>query len=143
MFQLSLCLGDREHTMATVLSAGVSVWEDSSVVENLPSKCKAPGISSSAHQTPKYSIIILYCMLEGCSESRSSLNKNAFDFYCIHLICTHGHEGATVCTWSSKDPFHGVIPSLLPYGSSKNQTHNLRLMWQVFYSTSYLTEPIL
>ena len=30
-----------------------------------------------------------------------------------------------------------------PYGGSKNQTHNLRLMWQVFYSTSYLTEPIL
>lgn len=50
---LTVFFGDREHTMATVLSTGVSVWEDSSVVENLPSKCKAPGISSSAHQTPK------------------------------------------------------------------------------------------
>lgn len=37
MLQLSRCLGDREHTTATVLSNGVSVWEDSSVVENLPS----------------------------------------------------------------------------------------------------------
>lgn len=46
MLQFSLCLGDREHTMATVLSNGVSVWEDSSVAENLPSMCKAPGISS-------------------------------------------------------------------------------------------------